>query len=219
MTESYVLCEGYHDRAFWAGLLLHLGCSDPGDAGHGARTTFTDPWGDPVRGGGQFAYRSLAGGFIRVVPAGGKEKILPLARNRLLQRTKELSTLILNVDSDQNADGTPAVNPLLTHATVQQVVRKLDAGAVFQPNGDVITNGGATTVTLTRWEAPDQPLQGLPNQHTLERIVCASVMAAYPPRGPAVQHWLDDRPAAPAAGPVTKRSALGSGPTPSWSQK
>lgn len=30
MTESCIVCEGYHDRAFWAGLLLHLGCIDPG---------------------------------------------------------------------------------------------------------------------------------------------------------------------------------------------
>ena len=30
MSESVVLCEGYHDRAFWAALLEHLGCADPG---------------------------------------------------------------------------------------------------------------------------------------------------------------------------------------------
>ena len=27
MTESVVLCEGFYDRAFWAGLLTHLGDS------------------------------------------------------------------------------------------------------------------------------------------------------------------------------------------------
>jgi hypothetical protein len=201
MTDSYILCEGYHDRAFWAGLLMCLGCIDPGDRGHGVRAPVFDPWGNEVKGRGQFAYRSVSGGFIRVVPAGGKEKILPLARIRLRQRTKDLSNLILSVDSDQNADGTPAVNPLLTHATVQQTVIAIDAASIIQPNGDVISNSGATTVTLTRWEAPDAPVQGLPNQHALERLLCASVMAAYPPRGPAVQHWLDNRPAAPVAGP------------------
>lgn len=28
MSERVVLCEGYHDRAFWAGLLLRLNCGD-----------------------------------------------------------------------------------------------------------------------------------------------------------------------------------------------
>lgn len=26
MSERLILCEGYHDRAFWAGLLTRLGC-------------------------------------------------------------------------------------------------------------------------------------------------------------------------------------------------
>ena len=30
MTESWILCEGYHDRGFWAGWLTYLGCSDVG---------------------------------------------------------------------------------------------------------------------------------------------------------------------------------------------
>ena len=45
MSESLVLCEGYHDRAFWAGWLGRLGCSDvgfrPGTAGYPR----ADPWG------------------------------------------------------------------------------------------------------------------------------------------------------------------------------
>jgi hypothetical protein len=42
MSESAVLCEGYYDRAFWAGLLVHLGCVDPGQGPHGRRPVF-DP--------------------------------------------------------------------------------------------------------------------------------------------------------------------------------
>jgi len=46
MSESVILCEGYHDRAFWAGWLLHLGCTDPGlpSAGKATRTPIFDPW-------------------------------------------------------------------------------------------------------------------------------------------------------------------------------
>ena len=61
--------------------------------------------------------------------------------------------------------------------------------------------GGRTLVCLIRWEADDQVAAGLPNQQTLERLVCAALVAAYPDRGPAVQDWLDSRPDAPAAGP------------------
>jgi hypothetical protein len=47
----------------------------------------------------------------------------------------------------------------------------------------------------------DPPSAGLPAQQSLERLVCAALVAAYPPRGPAVTNWLDSRPAAPVAGP------------------
>lgn len=51
MSERYVLCEGYHDRAFWGGLLLHLGATDPGVRPGGLRAPIIDPWGLSVRGG------------------------------------------------------------------------------------------------------------------------------------------------------------------------
>jgi len=67
MSESVILCEGYHDRAFWAGWLLYLGCTDPGlpPVGRTTRTPIDDPWGDRVIGG-QFAYLSNTQQFIRV---------------------------------------------------------------------------------------------------------------------------------------------------------
>jgi hypothetical protein len=56
VTESVVLCEGYHDRAFWAGLLLFLGCNDPGiKQGIDERVPVSDIRGDPVTQG-QFYY-------------------------------------------------------------------------------------------------------------------------------------------------------------------
>lgn len=46
MSESVILCEGFHDRAFWDGWLTHLGCNSdgfrPGTPGYPA----LDPWGD-----------------------------------------------------------------------------------------------------------------------------------------------------------------------------
>ena len=51
-----------------------------------------------------------------------------------------------------------------------------------------------TTVVPVFWHAPDSPLDGIPGRQTLERLICADVVAAYPGRGPSVQQWLDSRP-------------------------
>src|SRR5207247_8902599 len=106
MSESVILCEGFQDRAFWAGWLTYLGCSDegyrPGSRGFPA----PDPWGGKVLRG-QFAYLSRGGSFLRVVPCGGKSFILPEARVYLSQRaTKPLLRLVVNVDPDVSATGT-----------------------------------------------------------------------------------------------------------------
>jgi hypothetical protein len=52
MSESVILCEGYHDRAFWKGWLTHLRCSDPGEPppGSSRRRDIFDPWNTRVVG-------------------------------------------------------------------------------------------------------------------------------------------------------------------------
>ena len=81
------------------------------------------------------------------------------------------------------------------------LVREYDPDAVEDENGDLVLFGGATRVSLVRWDTRDVAAPGLPNQQTLERVVCAAIVAAYPPRGLSVQNWLKDRPDAPPAGP------------------
>jgi hypothetical protein len=85
MSESVILCEGFHDRAFWDGWLLFLGCDSagfkPGTPGFPA----LDPWGDPVRRG-QYAYRSKSGSFVRLRPCNGKSNVLQEARVRLIHK-------------------------------------------------------------------------------------------------------------------------------------
>ncbi len=68
-------------------------------------------------------------------------------------------------------------------------------------DGEIEVDSGATKVALVQWEASDPPRPGLPDQQTLERLVCAAVIAAYPPRANAVQNWLASRPQPPAANP------------------
>lgn len=205
MSESVVLCEGYHDRAFWSGWLERLGCKNLAPP---SGKKVLDPWGAAVVGG-QYAFHSTTGRFIRLVPCHGRTNVLPEARNRLRQqrddieqKTSEvrLARLVVAIDPDTDAAVAGAKTGLRV-SDLMAVVRHFDPAAAQGTDGDVILFGGAMTVSLVRWETPDKPAAGLPAQQTLERLVCAAVLAAHPDRGPAVQRWLDGRPAAPAAGP------------------
>src|SRR2546427_9513354 len=127
MSESLVLCEGYHDRAFWAGWLTYLGCTDegfrPGTKGYPA----PDPWGGKVSGG-KYAYHSKTGAFLRVVPCGGKTAILPEAHLRLTQRvSRTLVRLVINIDPDVPVSGAGAGATGLRRQDVLQAVRQLDS--------------------------------------------------------------------------------------------
>jgi hypothetical protein len=203
MSESIVYCEGYHDRAFWMGWLLHLGCVDPGSPppGRTGRVDVYDPWNTKVAGG-QYAYHSPSGQFIRVVPCHGRTKILPLVRIRLGQRnSKALTRLVINIDSDVTASGASAASSGLQGGDVESLVRGFDPAARLNADGEIELDGGATKVALLRWEVNDPPTRGLPDQQTLERLVSAALVAAYPARAASVQDWLDARPHPPGPDP------------------
>ncbi len=204
MSESVILCEGYHDRAFWKGWLEHLGCNDPGipPAGRTGRVRIFDPWGVEVKGGGQFAYHSRSGAFIRIQPCNGKNNILHEARNRITRRTtKALLRLVISIDSDLTATGANAPPTGLQLTNVEQLARTFDPSASVNANGEIDLDGGATKISLVRWEVSDPPAPGLPDQQTLERLVCAVLAAAYPGRAASVQSWLDSRPGPPGVDP------------------
>jgi hypothetical protein len=203
MSESLILCEGYHDRAFWKGWLLYLGCTDPSTPAPGSarRSVVLDPWGTRVVAG-HYAYSSRTGRFIRVVPCHGKSNVLTEALSRLRQRTtKPLSRLVINVDPDVPAGGTGPGTAGLQSRDVEARLQTIDSAAALNAAGEIDLDSGTTKVSLIRWEAGDPPTRGLPAQETLERLVSAALVAAYPPRAQAVQRWLDGRPAPPGADP------------------
>jgi hypothetical protein len=194
-SESYILCEGYHDRAFWKGWLTHLGCNDPGPS------LVRDPWDLPVRRG-HFAFYSRSDRFIRVVPAGGRAELLPSARARLLQRgSKALSRLILTVDADVDANATETEGLAISDSAIQNLIREVDASASRKSLGHFVLDGGETELIVIRWETHDPPTETLPDRQTLERLVCAAITAVYPARGPALRAWLDSRPEPPPSDP------------------
>ena len=196
MSERVVLCEGYLDRAFWAGWLESLGCTVPGKPG-----AIYDGSGRKVSNG-QYLFHSRSGKHIRVVPCGGKPHVRKAARLRIGRRMMEprLRHLVVNVDPDTAADAQqPATGLRLDD--VLALVREFDPEAKRTKEGDVVLDGGQRLISLVRWEASDPPNFGIPTQQVLERLVCAALVAAYPDRGPAVQRWLDARPDGPQAGP------------------
>src|SRR5262245_14149294 len=126
MSESIILCEGFHDRAFWDGWLSLLGCKSdgfrPGTAGFPA----LDPWNAKV-GAGQLAFRSKSGNFIRVSPCKGRSNILREARIRLSQRfTKSLVRLVVNIDADTDFSGMPSAITGLRRQDVFHQVQQID---------------------------------------------------------------------------------------------
>src|SRR5208283_4062758 len=202
MSEIRILCEGFHDRAFWAGWLKHLGCSDdgfkPGTAGYPRR----DPFGDFVRGEGQKAYHSPSGQFLRVMPCHGKAKILRAAETRLVQRiSKSLVRLIIAVDPDTLAGGPTVPTGLRTQDVLNFLQQQVDSSAALNASKEIEIDGGATRISLIRWEVNDPPTAGVPNQQTLERLVCSALNAAYPARAQAVHNWLNARPVPPPSDP------------------
>lgn len=202
MSETVIYCEGYHDRAFWKGWLTHLGCIDPGapTGGKTTRSPVYDPWNTLVARG-QFAYHSRSGQFIRVVPCDGKTKILPLARTRLGQLAfKPLLRLVINIDPDVSAAGSSGATGLKL-VDILQLATAFDPTAAVDADGSIGLQGGKTRLSLARWETQDPPTPGLPDQQTLERLVCGALAAAYPGRGQAIQAWLNARPQPPAPDP------------------
>src|SRR5439155_16347810 len=110
-----------------------------------------------------------------------KTKVRPAARIRLGQRqSKALLRLVINIDSDVTASGVRMGASGLQRNDVEQFVRTFDPLAAINADGEIELDGGATKVSLVRWEVTDPPAPGLPDQQSLERLVSAALAAAFP---------------------------------------
>ena len=192
-TEAYVVCEGFHDRAFWSGLLGRLGCSAPKLLQDGRREELLDPWRNKVKEG-HYGFTSSTGGFIRVVPAREKSQVRRVFKHRLSRRdTEKVSIIVACSDLDSDCQAAPEAND----TALYDMVREFDSQAKVLSPVEVRLDGNSVQAFLLRWQTPDEPKPGLPNKQTLERLVSASLAAAYPNRAEPVQVWLDGRPDPP----------------------
>jgi hypothetical protein len=207
MSETIILCEGYHDRAFWGGWLEYLGCIDPG-RGDPRKPVF-DPEGKEVVKS-QFGYRTPTESFVRLIQCQGRTRVRDEASKRLRKESDRwkqgaseslLARLVLSIDSDLAMNELSTENDFTTQNLLSWL-RELDKSAqADETSGKVLMFDCRTAVSRLCWEVVGTVVPGVPDKQTLERLVCSAIVAAYPERGEPVQRWLDTRPNAPPAGP------------------
>ena len=191
--QSFIVCEGYHDRSFFTGWLHRVGCSGDRD---------TKDLSGSRLGGGQYGFYSSEKNFTKVIPCEGNKDVLREAKILLNQTAdKTPDYLILNLDPDIESDDIrktgkklsdvkydlerqfkeEKISRILTDETDQKWV-------VMSDPSDADVN---VKVSLIRWEVLEQPdCPGLPTKQCLERIICCAILRAYPDRAQLVQNWL-----------------------------
>jgi hypothetical protein len=197
LGESVVLCEGFDDRAFWAGWLLKkLNCQKWKPERNG---DLIDPWGKPINRG-VYGYSSPSGRLIRVIPMQGKGDLAAIT-NRLLveSATRPLVRLVMNRDAD--LDVTIEATGLTTIRSYEASIVPKDTTAALVSEYEIKLDPGGTVVALMMWQAADGPIPGVPSKQTLERLVCCSLAAAFPKRAGCVSKWLNSRNLSLDAGP------------------
>jgi hypothetical protein len=195
-VESVIVCEGFDDRAFWSGLLTKLGFTNPTEGK--VRKIVRDPWGQQVKGG-QFAFYSPIGRFVRLVPAQGKNNVLGFGTDRIDGRnTEALEKLIINLDEDRlalsgqfnsNAIQWQAIDDRLTKRGFTRTAPESHSYSTGEPD--------PCQVHVIQWRCNDPASDYLPDLQCLERLVIASIVAAYPDRAEPVKQWLANRPNPP----------------------
>lgn len=181
--QHVVLCEGFDDRSFWSGWLKHLGCTDPSERG---KKTVTDVWGRPVKGKGRYLFRTLAGSDVVIHPFHGRSNAGSAVAEYLDGQVYAPDRMILNLDSDaDNGSGSAE--------QAAQTIAEWHGGSAVAGDGSYQLD--ETRLVPVIWKCSDpHPTPGVPRKQTLERLIAASIQAAFPDRGPAVEEWLAAEP-------------------------
>jgi hypothetical protein len=196
VPKRVVLCEGVHDSAFWGAMLCQrFQCKE------GAR--------DP-RGTKETGYSSPSGAFIRIRHLGRKPEWTDVKNEIEEAKTRPTSDIVLSLDLDLE-EAFPDFKQARKQRK-QDMLRlaqgvKLANDRPLEERWNAATLTAAfpldsqkpvvTTVSVALWGATADPRAGLPAKQTLERLVCAAFLLAYPATGAPVQAWLDSRPVPP----------------------
>ncbi|QDT13974.1 hypothetical protein [Alienimonas californiensis] len=202
---NVILCEGYHDRAFWTGLLVHHAGAPKPEPGQ----SVLDPAKGPVRGGRFGFYLPPDGHYVEVNPVGGDDSRLRKEFDLKVKRRLRdgLRSIVYSYDPDRAHDSGQAADKLRSlrerKALEDVTVEEVDDLTFRITDSD-------TVVTVCPWscDLPDDldanASEGVPAVRTLERLICAAYAAAHPERVAAVAKWLALEPAR-----LTPQSAKG----------
>ncbi len=205
--QHVILCEGFDDRSFWVGWLRHLRCTDPTEQG---RRKVKDAHGLPVQGKGHYLFHSPGGACVILHPYGGRSKLRDTANEYLKHhKTRPINRMILNLDSDADSG---------SHDTARDLIRGIAThfGSEVEEPGTAVFDLDGIMASAVIWECTDEdPIPGVPRKQTLERLVAASIRAAYPDRGSTVDEWL----AAEPKGEVVSHKSYGYSYLAKWYSK
>lgn len=202
---SIILCEGYRDRAFWAGWLETNGWED---ARPEQKKPAKDPYGQTQSGSGKYAYYAKNRSFVVVIPTEGESHMDEFCKSSLdsiegyIRKSDacNLHRIILSVDSDVKSD---QPNPTMNAERVKNLVQKANAKVAKDQSVElsepIFRDGhwhlfeGKCVVSVVRWQAESDLAEGIPEKQVLERLVCVAMCEAYPERAKIVENWLEDK--------------------------
>ncbi len=193
---SVLLCEGYHDRAFWKGALTRLGFRDmPADPG-----VSSDNWGESVKAR-DGVYRFVLpsnGRQVRLESCKNDDGVLKTASARVqFTNAKPLDVVVVVIDRDTHEGD--------ERRTLQAIRDRLPSDSSADPAARRWRSSGVEVHAVTLGlEQP--PCAGVPEQQCLERIICAALARAREPWALHVAQWLANRPDKPT-GPDHKSHA------------
>jgi hypothetical protein len=152
--------------------------------------------------GGEYAFRTATGAFLRVVPAQGEAALLNTVRRFVRDAvTKPVEELLLvrDPDVDVGADwrgpmAARVANLLATEPTLTPL-----------PAPNAFSGPGLASGCFACW-ATDEAVPSLPSKQTLERLVVAAVGEAHPDWLAHAAQFLGTRPSPPP--PSGKEAAM-----------
>ena len=185
--KCIVLCEGIHDTAFWGGALHRLGC----------RKT-------------RQGYVSQSGASIALLEEGRKPSWDDVRRELIGAQTQAVREIVICVDLN-SYDARPDFGQARKQRkqSLLTVARDLPLRDGQSPDAcwDASTLSAVfpidalpspTRVSVALWGADCPQAEGVPRKQTLERLVCAAMVAAYPGTAGPVENWLKARTEPPA---------------------
>lgn len=181
---SVIVCEGFHDRAMWQAILLHLRCNENRGV-------------SPTKG--RFRYLSPTQKLVEVVPkTNNLEGKNTIAERCAIELSGSPGRIVACYDTDERIPG-PGNRDGVLSSIRDYMLRRGDkctcseiADRRFRMNDEV-------DVIAVDWSTIDRERHpGVPDTQTLERVVCLAFAKTYPARARHVELWLGSRPEPPS---------------------